>query len=56
MREKGRRRFEGLVQEIFDVQILPGAMNPAIRGPAPDSDGHQQVWLSATPRWIEGTR
>jgi uncharacterized protein (TIGR03032 family) len=52
----GQLEFHSGVEEIFDVQVIPGCLNPAVRGPAADADGHQQVWLAATPRWIPGTR
>lgn len=52
----GQLEFLSGVEEIFDVQVLPGTLNPAIGGPVPDSDGHQQIWLAGTPRWIPGTR
>ncbi|CAN5623518.1 TIGR03032 family protein [soil metagenome] len=49
----GQLEFLSGVEEIFDVQILAGTLNPAIRGPSPDSDGQQQIWLAGTPRWVE---
>jgi len=48
----GQLEFQSGVEEIFDVQVLPGSLNPALRGPNPTSDGTPQVWLSAAPRWI----
>jgi hypothetical protein len=32
------------VEEIFDVQVLPGAHCPALSGPYPDLDGTAPIW------------
>jgi len=32
------------VEEIFDVQVLPGIMSPYISGPAADKDAGQPLW------------
>lgn len=48
--------FQSGVEEIFDVQVLPGSLRPCLAGPNPTGDGAQQVWLAATPRWLPGTR
>jgi uncharacterized protein (TIGR03032 family) len=37
--------FESGVEEIFDVQVVPGVRCPAISGPSPDRDQTGQVWV-----------
>jgi uncharacterized protein (TIGR03032 family) len=46
--------FETGVEEIFDVQVLPGIRMPALLGPDPERDDQQHVWLAGQPRWWEG--
>lgn len=46
--------FETGVEEIFDVQLLPGVRMPAILGPDPERDEQNHVWLAAQPRWWSG--
>ncbi|HJZ55247.1 MAG TPA: DUF4915 domain-containing protein, partial [Gemmataceae bacterium] len=36
--------FKAGVDEIFDVQVLPGVRLPAISGPFPGQDGTQTIW------------
>jgi uncharacterized protein (TIGR03032 family) len=36
--------FKSGVDEIFDVQIIPGVRLPAISGPFPGRDGTQTIW------------
>jgi uncharacterized protein (TIGR03032 family) len=36
--------FKAGVDEIFDVQVLPGVRLPAISGPFPGRDGSQTIW------------
>ena len=36
--------FKAGVDEIFDVQVLPGVRLPAVSGPFPDRDGMQTIW------------
>jgi uncharacterized protein (TIGR03032 family) len=36
--------FKAGVDEIFDVQVLPGVRLPAVSGPFPDRDGAQVIW------------
>jgi uncharacterized protein (TIGR03032 family) len=36
--------FHDGVEEIFDVQLLVGARNPAVSGPFPHQDGGQTIW------------
>jgi uncharacterized protein (TIGR03032 family) len=38
-------QFQAGVEEIFDVQILPGITAPALCGPFPDLDGMNDIWL-----------
>jgi uncharacterized protein (TIGR03032 family) len=38
--------FHSGVEEIFDVQLLPGVRCPALSGPLPDLDGCQTIWLA----------
>jgi uncharacterized protein (TIGR03032 family) len=42
--------FHAGVEEIFDVQVLVGARNPAISGPFPHQDGGQTIWMVPLPR------
>jgi uncharacterized protein (TIGR03032 family) len=37
--------FKSGVDEIFDVQILPGMRLPAVSGPFPVQDGTERVWV-----------
>ena len=50
----GRRmaflEFQSGVDEIFDVQLLPGMLFPALSGPNPVLDGGAPVWLAPDPR------
>ncbi len=45
-RQLGLLEFHSGVDEIFDVQLLPGARAPFVAGPYPDIDGQQTVWLA----------
>ena len=38
------------VEEIFDVQVLPGLRFPAVSGPFPVQDGGQPIWIVPDPR------
>jgi uncharacterized protein (TIGR03032 family) len=40
------------VDEIFDVQILPGVRLPAISGPFPDADGMETIWAVPAERTV----
>jgi uncharacterized protein (TIGR03032 family) len=42
--------FHAGVEEIFDVQVLVGARNPAVSGPFPHQDGGQTIWMVPLPR------
>ena len=37
------------VEEIFDVQVLPGARCPALSGPYPSLDGAAPIWTVPQP-------
>jgi uncharacterized protein (TIGR03032 family) len=43
-RQEGHLEFASGVEEVFDVQILPGIRNPYISGPIPD-DSNKTVWV-----------
>jgi uncharacterized protein (TIGR03032 family) len=45
-RPAGLLEFHSGVEEIFDVQVVPGLRLPAVSGPYPDRDGGQPVWLA----------
>ena len=36
--------FTAGLDEIFDVQVLPGVRLPAVSGPFPSRDGTQMIW------------
>ncbi len=38
-------QFHSGVDEIFSVEVLAGCRNPALRGPEPERDGMQDIWL-----------
>jgi uncharacterized protein (TIGR03032 family) len=40
----GHLEFTAGVEEIFDVQVLPGIVSPFISGPAAESDTGQPLW------------
>lgn len=42
--------FKSGVEEIFDVQVLPGIRFPAVSGPFPVEDGGQPIWTVPDPR------
>jgi hypothetical protein len=42
--------FHAGVEEIFDVQLLVGARNPAVSGPFPHHDGGKTIWMVPLPR------
>jgi hypothetical protein len=37
------------VEEIFDVQVLPGARCPALSGPYASLDGASPIWTVPQP-------
>jgi hypothetical protein len=42
--------FKAGVDEIFDVQVLPGARLPALSGPVPARDAMPMIWIVPDPR------
>jgi uncharacterized protein (TIGR03032 family) len=42
--------FTSGIDEIFDVQVLPGARAPALSGPYPTLDGGQPIWTVPSPK------
>lgn len=46
--------FESGVEEIFDVQVVPGARCPAISGPHPDRDQSGEVWVVPPEKPLPG--
>jgi uncharacterized protein (TIGR03032 family) len=45
----GHLEFVTGVEEIFDVQVLPGVRCPALSGPHPDLDGATPIWTVPQP-------
>jgi uncharacterized protein (TIGR03032 family) len=43
-KQEGHLEFASGVEEVFDVQVLPGIRNPYISGPIPD-DSNKTVWV-----------
>jgi uncharacterized protein (TIGR03032 family) len=43
-RQVAHLEFKSGVDEIFDVQVLPGVRLPAVSGPFPGRDGTQTIW------------
>jgi len=41
--------FQQGIDEIFDVQILPGVRFPAVSGPFPHLDGGKTIWTVPNP-------
>lgn len=46
--------FESGIEEIFDVQVIPGARFPAISGPHTDRDATGAVWVVPPERPLPG--
>ena len=42
-------QFHSGVEEIFDVQILPGLASAVINGPQPTEDSQETIWLVPSP-------
>jgi hypothetical protein len=40
----GHLEFTAGVEEIFDVQLLPGILSPYISGPSAQTDTGQPLW------------
>ncbi|WP_165229042.1 TIGR03032 family protein [Aquisphaera insulae] len=51
-RNIGLLEFQTGVDEIFDVQVLPGVRSPAFIGPHPELDETPPIWKVAQPRWL----
>ena len=45
--------FHSGVEEIFDVQLLPGVLSPVVQGPYPHLDDTPPIWLAAPPRGLD---
>lgn len=45
----GLLEFQSGVDEIFDVQVLPGIRNPFFSGPYATTDGSAPIWLVPSP-------
>jgi uncharacterized protein (TIGR03032 family) len=50
----GHLEFVTGVEEIFDVQVLPGARCPALSGPYPSLDGGAPIWTVPSPGTAPG--
>ncbi len=48
--------FRSGVEEIFDVQLLPGCRFPAVSGPNYEVDDTPLIWLASDPRWLTSDR
>lgn len=42
-------QFHSGVEEIFDIQVIPGALNPVLSGPDPVKDEARTIWLVPPP-------
>ena len=49
----GLLEFREGIDEIFDVQLLPGVLAPAVEGPYPHLDDAPPIWLAASPRGMD---
>jgi hypothetical protein len=45
----GLLEFHSGIEEIFDVQLIPGVRAPALSGPYPELDGQAPLWLAPPP-------
>jgi uncharacterized protein (TIGR03032 family) len=45
----GLLEFHSGIEEIFDVQLLPGVRSATLSGPYPDVDGQPPIWLATSP-------
>jgi uncharacterized protein (TIGR03032 family) len=48
-RQVGLLEFHMGVEEIFDVQVLPGVRSPVLSGPHPDLDEQPPIWHAPSP-------
>jgi uncharacterized protein (TIGR03032 family) len=46
----GLLEFQSGVDEIFDVQVLPGVRNPFFSGPYATTDGNSPIWKVPAPK------
>lgn len=49
-KQVGLLEFKSGVEEIFDIQVLPGIRLPALSGPFAHIDGGEPVWVVPDPR------
>ena len=49
-RNIARLEFQSGVEEIFDVQVLPGIRSPVVSGPFTAQDGGPPIWTAPEPR------
>lgn len=45
-------QFHSGVEEIFDIQVIPGVLNPCVVGPDPSEDDAQPVWVVPPPERV----
>jgi uncharacterized protein (TIGR03032 family) len=45
----GLLEFQTGIEEIFDVQLVPGVRSPVLSGPYPDIDEQPPIWLAPRP-------
>jgi hypothetical protein len=46
----GLLEFHTGIEEIFDVQLVPGVRSPVLSGPYPEVDQQAPIWLAPSPR------
>ncbi len=46
--------FQSGVEELFDVQVLPGVSRPVVCGPFPQHDQQTPVWVIPHPEQVDG--
>lgn len=49
-KQVGLLEFKSGVDEIFDVQVLPGIRNPFFSGPYAIADGNPPIWMVPSPK------
>jgi len=49
-KQVGLLEFQSGVDEIFDVQMLPGIRNPFFSGPYAAADGNPPIWMVPSPK------
>jgi hypothetical protein len=45
----GLLEFHTGIEEIFDIQIVPGVRSAYLSGPYPDVDQQSPIWLAPSP-------